>query len=558
MKWFFRGLLIFIGVIILVPVSLVLLSLDSDKPPVEAYRTEESRGFSSNEVMSNSMDNFLADSSTNDFSVELTQDQINTMIYQTLKETNANYLIDDSADNKYFMKTDGDPQIGIVGAWTKLQDDQITIKARVDLIKPVKLSTSVSLSFKITFNVDNDPKQMKLKLTQAKIGNLPLPRSLVNTIAEKAGFDIKTQLDKFLTKDGVKFGEFDQETWTATIDKIKLVKVMMTGSGQQAMATLAKVLTYNKLLNVSIDKSKFKLQLDSSKLYLNETLNHVPEHKKLHTAQEKDAMLQSKGATMLLSSLGGVAGELYVNLSELEINKLLDFYLRDQALQKSFKIGQEDYTLNILIPTIDVYPTGMHLNIQLEFYNQLDSTKKFITTFKIELILTQEQGGLQFILGRLKIGEHVTLNAEETQDLLELFGASEAVNSNMIVINNFLSSFASSKVKPKGHRNNEGYLTLKFEGAAASDNTIIGNVQGAILNALGGVTTTDPTVQGIIDEIVATPQGEVTPEQIQTLMENVDQLSPEEIQSIQDQLIAELGPEEAEALLAQAGGTPTP
>lgn len=287
MKWFFRGLLIFIGVIILVPVSLVLLSLDSDKPPVEAYRTEESRGFSSNEVMSNSMDNFLADSSTNDFSVELTQDQINTMIYQTLKETNANYLIDDSADNKYFMKTDGDPQIGIVGAWTKLQDDQITIKARVDLIKPVKLSTSVSLSFKITFNVDNDPKQMKLKLTQAKIGNLPLPRSLVNTIAEKAGFDIKTQLDKFLTKDGVKFGEFDQETWTATIDKIKLVKVMMTGSGQQAMATLAKVLTYNKLLNVSIDKSKFKLQLDSSKLYLNETLNHVPEHKKLHTAQEK-------------------------------------------------------------------------------------------------------------------------------------------------------------------------------------------------------------------------------------------------------------------------------
>lgn len=558
MKWFFRGVLIIIGVIILVPVSLVLLSLDSDKPPVEAYRTEESRGFSSKEVMSNSMDNFLADSSTNDFSVELTQDQINTMIYQTLKETNANYLIDDSDDNKYFMKTDGDPQIGIVGAWTKLQDDQITLKVRVDLTKPVKLSTSLSLSFKITFNVDNDPKQMKLKLTQAKIGNLPLPRSLVNTIADKAGFDIKTQLDKFLTKDGVKFGEFDQETWTATIDKIKLVKVMMTGSGQQAMTTLAKVLTYNKLLNVSIDKSKFKLQLDSSKLYLNETLNHVPEHNKLHTAQEKDAMLQSKGTTMLLSSLGGVDGELYVNLSELEINKLLDFYMRDQALQKSFKIGQEDYTFNISIPTIDVYPTGMHLNIQLEFFNQLDSTKKFITTFKIELILTQEQGGLQFILGGLKIGEEVTLNAEETQDLLELFGASEAVNSNMIVINDFLSSFASNKVKPKGQRTNEGYLTLTFEGAAASDNTIIGNVQGAIQNALGGVTTTDPTVQGIIDEIAATPQGEVTPEQIQTLMENVDQLSPEEIQSIQDQLVAELGPEEAAALLAQAGGTPAP
>ena len=58
---------------------------------------------------------------------------------------------------------------------------------------------------------------------------------------------------------------------------------------------------------------------------------------------------------------------------------------------------------------------------------------------------------------------------------------------------------------------------------------------------------------------MATPQGEVTPEQIQTLMEKtLDQLSPEEIQSIQDQLIAELGPEEAEALLAQAGGTPTP
>ena len=38
----FRGLLIIIGLIILIPIALVLMMIDT-KPPVEAYRTEESR-----------------------------------------------------------------------------------------------------------------------------------------------------------------------------------------------------------------------------------------------------------------------------------------------------------------------------------------------------------------------------------------------------------------------------------------------------------------------------------------------------------------------------------
>ncbi|MGI6771006.1 MAG: hypothetical protein ACOX5Y_01105 [Acholeplasmataceae bacterium] len=558
MKWFFRGILIIIGLIILIPIALILLMIDSAKPPVETYRTEESRGFTTNEVFASSMEHFLEDPANNEFGVELTQDEINTMIYQALKKNNPNYLIDDSDENKYVDKITEGVEVGIVGAWTKLEDDEITIKARADLIKPIKVGTSVSLKFKITFNVPGNPRQMKLQLTKAKIGNLPLPRSLVNTVVDKTGVDLKSIIEDALVINGQSVGTFDQATWTATIDKIKLVGGLMEGSGQQAMTTLIKILTYNELLDVVVDKSKIKLELKSSKLYLSEILDHVPEHKKLQSEAEKDAMLRSKGATMLLSSLGGEAGELYVNLSELEINKLLDFYLRDQSLHQTFKFGGEDYTLDISIPTIDIYPAGMHLNVQIKFFNQLDSSKSFVTTFKVEMVLKQEERGLQFELGRLKIGEHVTLSAEETEDLLELFGASEAVRNNMLVINNFLSSFASERITPKGSKTNEGFLTLTFQGSAAADTTIISNIQGVIQNVLGGVTSSNPEVQDIITDIATTPPGEVTPEQVQALMDNVDNLSPEEIQNIQDQLVAALSEEEAAALLAAYGGGSTP
>ena len=211
--------------------------------------------------------------------MELTQDEINTMIYQALKKNNPNYLIDDSNENKYVDKITEGVEVGIVGAWTKLEDDEITIKARADLIKPIKVGTSVSLKFKITFNIPGNPRQMKLQLTKAKIGNLPLPRSLVNTVVDKTGVDLKSIIEDALVINGQSVGTFDQATWTATIDKIKLVGGLMEGSGQQAMTTLIKILTYNELLDVTVDKSKVRLELKSSKLYLDEVLSHVPEHK---------------------------------------------------------------------------------------------------------------------------------------------------------------------------------------------------------------------------------------------------------------------------------------
>ncbi|MGI6782508.1 MAG: hypothetical protein ACOX56_06840 [Acholeplasmataceae bacterium] len=567
MKWFFRGLLIILGIIILIPILMVVMLIDNSKAPVDIYRDPVYESVDANSVFAEAMDDFLEDSENNDFAIELSQDKLNVVIYQILKSGNENYLVDDQPQNKYLLEEgDGAVGFGVVGVWTKVKEDKLTVKARIDLTKPVKIGTSVELEFKLTFNVKDHPELMKLELTSAKIGNLPLPKKLVNTILQKANISLKDLIEPNLKRNDVTFGTFDEEKWEATIDKIKLLESTLAGSGQDAMVTIFKMLTYNKWLDVKFEKSKVKLALKTTELYFNHPMDHVPELQRLRTEAEKDAMLKSKGTTFLLSGLNSGDGELYIKLSELEINKLLDYYLAPQELEQTIEFGDRNYILNIVIPTIEIYTqgeyfegTGLHLNIKLELYDQARPAKKFITTMMVQLLLEHDDNDLTFGIGKLRVGENMVLTEEETATLLEMFGATELISENMLVINNFLNNFASQYVEPKGAPEIlDNHIKLFYQqtssgGAVAG---IMDTVRNGILGALGSVNVDNEQVQNIIETISATAAGEVTDEQVQDLLNSVDtNLTPEEISALQDQLVEALGTDapNVEDLLALAG-----
>lgn len=558
MKWFFRIFFVTLGIIILIPIVIVLMLIDNSKPPVDLYRSPEYQTFETTEVLLGSVDNFLADAEHKDLSIELSQDQINVMLFKLLQKDNPNYLIDDEAANKYYMvEGDDSASIGVVGAWTKVRDDKITIKARVDLIKPFTVGTSVTLTFKLDFN-DDDPKLMVLELTSAKIGNLPLPRTLVNTVLEKAGVSLKDLIEPKLNANGVQFGTFDEKNWTLRVDKIQLIESFLQGSGQEAIVNIVKMLIHNEWLDLTFEKSKVKAELKTTKLYFDYTLEHVPTDptdQRLKTEAETDAMLKSKGTTFLLSSLSGINGELYINLTELEINKLLDFYVRQEpitvkepVITKDLPIGGQNYKIEIEIPTMEIYSQsqylvdgGMHLNVKIAFYHEDKPTERFVTNFMIELVLEHSGRDLKFRIGQLRIGAETILSEEDTAQFLQMLGADQIIDQNMVTINNFLNNFASGMVEPKGYQIYDNYLRLTYQGTSGSaGGGIIDTLQGGIFEAIGGVTTTDPAVQEIIDQIPATPE-ELTPEQIQNLLSDVDNLSPEQIAEIQTALVAQLG-----------------
>lgn len=538
MKWFFRIFLIIIGIIILIPLVIILLVMDGSKPPVDVYKAKESEGYSLDKAMSSAIDDFLVDAETKDLKINLTDDELNTIIYQMLQKSNPNYLIDDSKENQYFQKQG--EQLGLVGVWTKAHKDGITIKARADLLQPIPFKSSVSLKFKLDFNVEGSVREMTLSLASAKIGSLSLPRSLVNTIATKAGIDLKGMVEPMLTANGITFGTFDAEKWQIKVDKIDLVRSQMTGESAPAINTLVKILTFNELLDVGLSKELLGAELKTTKLYFDKPLFVIPELLKIRTEAEKEVLLKGKTANFMLSALNSKEGELYVNLTELDINRLLDFYLSEQSLNKSINLGGKEYLINILVPTMEVKTGEIILNVKLELVDKLDPTSKFVTTMQVEIVPVSSHHDLQFELGKLTIGQDVELSSEETEDLLEMFGASEAINQNMLVINNFLLSFTTDKIKAKGSETHDGYLKLIYE---TEDPTLttINEIRDAIRTAVSQGAATSPTAQTLYDGIKDVPRPDLTEVDVYNFMLALESdLNETEAQNFRTAMLARL------------------
>lgn len=531
--------MIVVALLILIPVAIVLLLMDGSKPPVETYREQEQAGFTIEEKFSESLTNTFEDSEENDIVFELSEDELNTVIYQQLKKQNENYLIDDTPENAYFQVMND--MAGLVGAWTTVEEDGITIKLRGDLTSPIKFKTSITLKFKFQFNLEEDPGLMKLTLSQAKVGKIPLPKGIVNNVVKRLGLDLKSEVDELLTFDGVQVGTFQTNDWSITVDKILLAQNLL--DGDVTISTLIKILTRNKLLNIDFSKDLIGAEFKLSKLYSDKALAVLPELAKLQNEAQKEAMLKAKTTNMLLSSLNSDEGELYVNLTEFDINRLLDYYFRDQATTpQSISLAGSEYKLQVLVPTMEIKSSGMVFNVKLELFEQANPTNKFITVFAVQIIPDMVDNDLMFKLGELHIGTDVNLTADETQDLLEILGANEMVEENMMVINNFLLNFSTNQIKAKGTNVNNGYLQLVYEGASAGITQTISDIKDSINNALEDIIAGNPEQQAAYDEFMDIPVEEITSDDVQNLIDGITQdMTPEQIDAFKQDLLDSLG-----------------
>lgn len=533
MKKIFAIIISIIVIILLIPIIIILLMIDTSKPPVSVYR--ENSSYSIENQLSTSVDTMLSDAEHENLLLELSQDELNVFIYQQLLKNSPNYLIDDDPANKYFQQQEG--TFGLPGVWTKIHNDGMTIKLRADLLSPIKFSSSVSLRFKLIFNVKDDPGTMQLIVTSAKIGNLPLPKNLVNSIATSAGFDIKGEIEKMLVSNGKRFGTFDQKSWTLSIDKLEFVEAMV-GQDNAAIITLVKILTINELFDISIANQKAGTSLTTTKLYSDKALYVVPELFKIRTEEQKNLFLASKSLDLMLSSLDAKADDLYIKLTEVDLNRLLEYYMQEaEAMQQEIDLGGQKYKLLVSPPTIEIKKEGMLLNVKISLEKDGDPSKRFVSTLQLVLIPSHEESDLVFEIGQLLIGDEVMLSAEETDDLLKFFGGSEIFHSNMLIINNFLLNFATGEVKHKDTETFDGYLKLTYTGKDASKTVIINDIHAQIRTVTGNALSDHAEILTFYNSFKDKPKNELTTE-VGELMDMIAALPVAERDVVRGKLLA--------------------
>lgn len=489
MRILFKILFILLGIIIVIPALIFVLLIDTSKPPVKVY--EENKDFEIMEIFGGALDHMLANAEENDLELNLTEDQLNTFIYQQLRNLNPNYLIDNEPENAYFMKEDYG---GLVGIWSTLKKDSVTFKIRADLLTPFKISSSISLKFKFTLNAPNDNKYMTLQMESAKIGKFTLPRNLVNWVAEKAGLDLKEQVEDVLNINGVQIGEFSVDTWNVKVDKFKLAEALLGDNQDTAIfITLVKVLTVNNLIDIDFAKDNITAKFNSTKLYLDESVQQLTPDLLLHDEDEKNLMLSNKKVDLLLSAFVSDTDTLSVNLTEMDMNRILDYYFYGLGnLDQDIDIMGEAYELLVSSPWVDIKDGKIKLNIQIQLSNVLDPTQKFVTVFVIDIEANQSGSDVTFELGGLAVGKDVTLSKEDTQGILDILEASDFVDENMMVINEFLTKFSTENMTAKGSTIKDGYILLLYEGNTADAKEAISDVKVHIGDALAAIMPNYP------------------------------------------------------------------
>lgn len=517
---------------------IIVLAIDGSKPPVKVYRENES--FSIEERFNESLTTVFDDAENNDLALNLSQDELNVLIFQMLQKQNPNYLIDDDPENQYFLKQS--EQVGVVGVWTTVHNDGLTIKVRTDLKYGITFKTSFSIRFKLAFNAKDDPNFLELSFSDVKLGNLPLPRSLVNPIL-KNQVDLKSTVEGiFKSEDGTQYGTFDVDTWTIRIDKMELVKSFV-GSDDISIITLVKILTYNKLFDLRVEKKKVDAELKTSSLYLDEELAVLQPHERIYTDAQREALLSSKMLDIVISALDATEDDLYVNLSEKDINRLLDYYTRDSLdIDQTFKLGDKTYRLDLSTPTVTIDNGEMFLNLKLSFsdVDSSDPNKKFITTLKVELIPDHHEVDLHFNLGKLYVGKDIKLDEEDTQQLLDMFGGAEAFQQNVIIISQFLSSFATDALRHKDTEVKTGHLKLTYTGKDDAKIAIINDIQSVIVDVVQESVGTYPSVAEEYLHIKDKDRSEIIHEEVKAVIDAANDLEEAERVAFRNKLFMEL------------------
>lgn len=558
MKWFFRVLGAILLSVVIALVVVVLLIIDKPNPPVDEYEANEE--YTLTLGAERALDTLFIEPETTPFEFDITQGEVNTLIYKELKKSNPDYLVPDVDGSEYFKVISG--YAGLGGVWINTKTDGLTLVVRADLIKPMKFKTALRLNFKLDFKDDTDPDKAVLNVKSIKIGKLKITEKFMRkVIPENMQVDMEKSINEALTKNGISIGEFDFDGLTLKLSKQGLIDVFSEGEST-VYKTILNLLNANDMLDLTISEAGLKLSLATQKIYNNPEMVRVAEADRFNSQAELDRMLETKSTNMLLSTINSADNEMYINLSEYEINRMLEYFFRTdlESTESEVAIGRKILKLEIMPPNILIDPTdGMKLVLKIKLYEKSDPTSIFYTTLITELTASNVDGHLAFGLGAVAFGSDLSVTEGEMADILSLIDATEVITeSGVLKINYFLENFSNTNhMTSTGIKVKDGYIILKYTPSDTETQAVLASVKDKITDAVAESLSGEDVNQEVKDaynEIKDKDPADITDEEMNQFIDTIyTEMSDDEIDQFKEDIASELSEEELERLIQLRG-----
>lgn len=181
---------------------------------------------------------------TDDMIFNLSQDVINTAIFEAIRRpgVNPDYMPTDDCNDDSCNFIFAEPievegfnlSLRVVGVWVDFEKDTFILNVflEVNLNDGVTYKTVVQTHFE----VHDEASEYVIKFDKIQIGNLPIPSSLITSVISTIDSQL-SQIDLGDMSDGVPLGEFDIDSLTYTLPKDEILEQLATDEGAEPDAT---------------------------------------------------------------------------------------------------------------------------------------------------------------------------------------------------------------------------------------------------------------------------------------------------------------------------------
>jgi len=550
MKFLFKLIFIPIFTIVIIPLIFLAVTYKSVVIPVDDFGTGDVVNLS--EMINERFDAFLLDNNHNAaFGLEIAQADANQILKSVFVNTNPNYLKEDATDDErlYVLK---EPMFGYQGTWVRFKESKVEIESGLHVfVSTFTFKTSVL----ITFDVEITTEEVVLTLEKLNFGNLPLAWLFgpVDWAVEKAtGESIKTMIDNQL--DGL--ATFDPKTREIRVDIQTLLESQFKDDPETLVLvnSLLAFINENELVNIGFDEGSFNAGLQLGKMW-EQGFNpsYVPNHLKINTDEELQAILASKASTLLLSTLSN-SGSLFIDIDAFTLNRIFDYFLRDMVISESDfdNVIQEQailegYTMRIMMPYIKMSNNQFMVNIPLLITKDgFEATHSFESIIRMSASIELSGDDLRINLSSITAGngdEPLTLEGEFLSSILALLGDDSEdgfIQDGAFVIKDFVTDLVSGTLSITGIQvvGNKLRMFVELGDAALLDQ--IGDAVQEILDLLNNPDYPAELTDAISNLLDPTLTPEELEEALTTLIDTISGLDPDDQETFYSDLLGAL------------------
>ena len=465
----------------------------------------------------------------------------------------------------------------LVGAWvsfysgaTASDPGRFTLNVMAEINLDEGLSYQTVLEVHMLF--DDDPDQYYLEFDKIQIGNLPLPKSIFTTIIgvaeNQADLDIQTEVDS-----NIPIGDFDLDNISYTIQKDDiLAEIAASGEGNDdtgfmLMQELLTIIFDNQLIQFDLVDTEFTLTAGVSQ-FRSEDVTDIPEY--LYDLHDKEVV---NGETVV-----GEYNPLLFNPEEHLKDLFTNYVFNSALLGGGFEIREKIFNKLIYSGANGFADTRATQEIQISD----TETKEIQVGLKAIWFEFEEEEIYAHALFRIAgIDSLLVIRAEEVSEVSDVtnlkfefveitFGKDEGENSGEYIeildLTVFKQVFADLGDVEFGEFDENGDLIISAERLTAlmQDGTEEGAVEVSSITLQEGaivldIVAGDPVLQQTLENFQAALQDVIENEQLATNLQSVldttgggaEQEVYESVVELQQTLAAqeEVTPEQVEELM---------